>query len=127
MIYVRYESPVANGRGQNAGIFALANDLARSGRLTPDEWSWWRSANDWFNAAYTDPATVDPTLFDKTKTPVATCWFKSTAPHLLDRVPGYLALLDRYGIAWTARRSNRPGHILYDDDVQVVVIPHAPN
>ncbi|WP_255801098.1 hypothetical protein [Mycobacteroides abscessus] len=123
VIYVRYESPVPNSKGQNVGIFALANDLAYSGRLSPSDWTWWRASNDWLNTAYVDPATVDPTLFDNTTTPPVTCWFKSNAVHLLDRVPGYLALLDRYGVAWTVRRAGQPGRILYDDDVQVVVAP----
>lgn len=127
MLYVRYESPISDSRGENIGIFALANDLAWSGRLSTSDWSWWRSSNDWFNAAYTDPATVDPTLFDKTRTPAVTCWFKSTASHLLDRIPGYLTLLDRYGVAWTVRGTSEPGQILYHDDVQVVAVPGSGN
>lgn len=123
MFYVRYESPVPNNHGENAGIFSMANDLAWSGRLSASDWSWWRSSNDWFNAAYADPATVDPTLFDKTKNPTVSCWFKSTADHLLERVPGYLALLERHGIPWAVRRTSQPGRILYHDDVQVVVAP----
>ncbi|WP_207552236.1 hypothetical protein [Mycobacteroides abscessus] len=123
VLYVRYESPVSNSRGENVGVFSIANDLAWSGRLSEIDWSWWRSNNDWLNAAYADPATVDATLFDKAKNPAVSCWFKSTANHLLDRVPGYLALLERHGIAWTVRRTSEPGRILYRDDVQVVVAP----
>lgn len=125
MIYVRYESPESNSRGQNPGIFALANALAHSGQLSPGDWLWWRSANDWFNAAYPNPATIDSTLFDQTRNRLVACWFKSTATHLLERVPDYLALLDRYGIACTMRRSDRPGRIVYEDDDQIVVVPCA--
>jgi hypothetical protein len=77
----------------------------------------------WFEAAYTDPSTVDPTIFDKSVHPHASCWFKESAEHLLDRVPGYLALLDRYGISWVERRSRNPGTIIYEDADQVVVTP----
>lgn len=125
MVYVRFESAVPNRHGTYTGIFGLANGLARSGRLTPEEWAWWRSNNDWFAAAYTDPATVDPSLFDRSVHPVVTCWFRDAAGHLLERVPGYLRLLDRYGIAWQERRSHDPGTILYEDDVQVLVVPTA--
>ena len=123
MEYVRYESDVPNRRGVHVGIFALANDLARCGRLTPAEWRWWRTNNDWFEAAYTDPATVDPTLFDRTVNPVVTCWFKDTAGHLLVRVPGYLDLLDRHGVAWRRSRSADPGTVLYEDPHQILVAP----
>ena len=110
-----------NSRGAYIGIFGLANGLARSGRLGPSDWSWWQSSNDWFDAAYPDPATVDPTLFDRTRNPIVTCWFKDTAT----RVDGYLALLQRHDIGCGRRQTSDPGRVLYDDAVQVVVAPRS--
>ena len=123
MLYLRYQSATANARGAHPGIFGLANGLARSGLLTEEDRAWWRANNDWFDAAYPNPAEVDPTLFDKSRHPVASCWFKETAGHLLDRVTGYLELLDRYQVDWRELRSADPGQIRYEDDVQVVVTP----
>jgi hypothetical protein len=125
VLYVRYEAASANANGRHAGIFALANGLARKGLLNPADWAWWRANNDWFEAAYVDPAAVDPTIFDKEINPHTSCWFKSSALHLLARVPGYLALLDRHNVRWTERRSPDPGLILYGDADQVVVVPKA--
>jgi len=122
--YARFESAVPNSRGAYAGVFGLANGLARSGRLSDADWAWWRAANDWYDVAYPDPGLVDPTLFDRARNPVVTCWFLDSAEHLLCRVPGYLALLDRYGIAWRERRSADPGLVRYRDEVQVVVTPY---
>jgi hypothetical protein len=122
--YVRFEAAVPNARGSYVGIFGLANGLARSGQLSAADWAWWRAGNDWYTTAYRDPATVDPTLFDKARHPGATCWFLDSAEHLLCRVPGYLALLGRYGIAWRERRSADPGVIRYADADQVVVTPY---
>jgi hypothetical protein len=121
VIHVRYESLTPNASGRHPGIFALANGLARAGRLSAADWAWWRANNDWFDAAYPDPATVDPSLFDGSVQ--VSCWFKSSASHLLDRVPGYLDLLDRYQVGWVVLRSTAPGQIRYEDDVQVVVTP----
>ena len=121
--YVRFESAVPNDRGGYTGVFGLANGLARSGILSAADLAWWRAANDWYDAAYPDPASIDPTLFDQARHPGTTCWFADSAEHLLCRVPGYLALLDRYGIAWRERRSADPGLIRYRDDVQIVVHP----
>ena len=126
MLYIRYESPTPNSRGAHPGIFALANGLARSGRLSATDWSWWRSNNDWLDAAYPDPATVDPTLFDRTKNPIVTCWSKDTATHLLDRVDEYLKLLQRHDIGCVRRQTPDPGLVLYEDSVQVVVRPACP-
>jgi hypothetical protein len=101
----------------------LANGLARSGQLTPEERTWWRSNNDWFHAAYTDP--VDVTALNRSVHRMVTCWFKDTAGHLLERVPGYFVLLDRHGVPWRERRSSDPGVVLCEDDVQVLVTPAA--
>lgn len=121
MEYIRFESAVENWLGFRTGIFGLANGLAHSKAFSEKEWSWWRANNDWYNNAYTDPASIDATLFDNG---LATCWFKDSAQHFLERVSGYPALLDRHGILWAKRRSQNPGQIIYNDDVQVVVVPH---
>lgn len=65
-LYLRYESAVANSCGNHTGVFGLA----KSHRLSPRDRAWWRENNDWLNAAYPDPATVDPTLFDRTLNPL---------------------------------------------------------
>jgi hypothetical protein len=106
--YLRYESAAPNALGAHPGIFGLANGLARSGRLWAADGAWWGATHDWYDAAYRDPAIVDPTLFDKARHPWATCWFRASAEHLLCRVPGYLALLERYGIGWRERPQRRP-------------------
>jgi hypothetical protein len=38
-------------------------------------------------------------------------------------VPEYLALLDRYQVAWVERRDTDPGSIIYEDWAQVVAVP----
>ena len=124
MDFLRWESPEPNARGAYVGVFGLVNGLARSGRLSAEHHAWWRAANDWLDAAYTDPASVDAGLFDRARHPVVSCWFRASATHLIARVPDYLSLLDSYGLAWIERRSTDPGVVLYSDADQVVVIPH---
>jgi hypothetical protein len=119
-VYVRFHAADATPSGRYPGIFALANGLADEGRLSAEEYEWWRANNEWFENAYADPGKLDPTLFDRTVHPVTTSWFKGDARELLDRVPGYLRLLDNHGVAWVETRSDDPGTILYEDAVQVV-------
>lgn len=66
---MRYEASMPNGRGLHPGIFALANGLAKDGRLSTQDWASWRSANDHYNAAYADPSIVDRTVYDVRSTP----------------------------------------------------------
>ncbi|RZS61903.1 HAD superfamily hydrolase (TIGR01509 family) [Xylanimonas ulmi] len=123
--FVRFEGPAPHARGHRTGVFALANNLAHTGRLAPEDRAWWRRSNDWCNAAYPDPSTIDPLVYDRTVNPGAQAWFKATAVHLIDKTREYLGLLDRYGVAWIERHSTVPGRVVYEDDVQVVVVPDA--
>ncbi|MFE9461982.1 hypothetical protein [Streptomyces californicus] len=125
MAYVRFQSPDRSPRGHFPGIFALANGLARDGRLTEEQHRFWRAANDWYDAAYTDPSRVDPSVYDPEVNPGAVAWFKVSAAHLLDRVPGYLALLAAHGVAYERLESADPGRVVYEDEVQIVVVPHS--
>ena len=124
MRFVRYQSSTPTERGSFTGVFGLINGLAHHGRLSPEDRRWWRTNNDWYDAAYPDPAQVDPSLFDKTLHPLLSCWFKADAAHLVNRVDGYLELLDRYGIGWQRCESDDPGRVLYEDEYQVVVEPY---
>ena len=125
-VYVRFQSPVPGRRGVHIGVFGLTNQLGRAGELSDDEHRDWRAGNDWFNSAYPDPSATRPDVYDDRVHPRATAWFKDTATHLLDRVPRYLEILDDHGVPCVRVESRDPGRVIYEDDVQVVVVPHDP-
>ena len=124
MDYVRFQSPDKNRFGINVGIFGLANSLAHGGKLTDEDFKLWRSMNDWYNAAYPDPSSTNKDVYNPEVNPVAVAWFKGSATHLIERIPPYVALLERYGVACERITSYDPGKVLYEDEVQVVVVPH---
>jgi hypothetical protein len=119
-MFVRFQSAVPNRHGWFPGVFALANGLHASGRFSEEDAQWWRQQNDHANAAYTDPSTVEPDCY---AVPGSRAWFKVTAGDLLDFSAGYLALLDRYEVRWVELRTATPGHLTYEDEVQVVARP----
>ena len=108
----------------HTGVFGLTNVLARSGILTQSEYADWRAGNDWYNAAYPDPADSDPAVYDEMLHPRATAWFKDSAVHLLERVPRYLEILAAHDVECVRVEASDPGLVIYEDDVQVVVVPH---
>lgn len=122
--YVRFRGTVPNARGALPGIFVLVNGLARDGRLTPGQERFRRQNNAWYDAHYTNPAHVDPLVYDRETHPRAVAWFKASARHLLERVGGYLDILDAHAVAWERVCSADPGRVLYEDADQVVVVPH---
>ncbi|AWE48497.1 MULTISPECIES: hypothetical protein [Streptomyces] len=123
--YLRFQSPHRNDRGRFTGVFGLVNNLAREGRLSEEQEAFRRLNNKWYDAAYTDPSTVDPTVYDDEVNPGAAAWFKPSATHLLARVPGYLEILSAHGVDCRVLRSTDPGQVVYEDDVQIVVVPYA--
>ncbi|MBF5083450.1 hypothetical protein [Quadrisphaera sp. INWT6] len=123
MRFVRYQAATANHRGHHVGVFGLANGLAAEGRLSEQEHRWWSASNAWLDQAYPDPAISDPEVFNRRVHPLVSCWFKRDALHLIERVPGYLQLLDAHCVPWRRVLSDDPGRVLYEDEVQVVVAP----
>ena len=123
-MYVRFQSPTANGRGTYPGVFGLVNHLAGQGRLSDAEERFRRENNAWYEANFTNPADVDPTVYDRSVNPGAAAWFKPSAGHLIERVSGYLAILAAHGVECRRLESADPGRIIYEDGEQVVVVPH---
>ncbi|GLY93158.1 hypothetical protein Acsp02_04140 [Actinoplanes sp. NBRC 103695] len=123
--FVRFQSPVADDRGRFVGVFGLVNTLARQGRLTAEQELFRRANNDWYDAAYRNPAAVDPSVYDAAVNPGVCAWFTTSAPHLLARVGGYLDILDAHGVPCVRLESEAaPGRVIYEDEHQIVVVPH---
>lgn len=122
--YVRFQSPVPDRLGRRIGIFGLVNMLGKRGLLSAEEERFRRTTNAWYDATYVDPMSVDPTVYDPDINPRATTWFVPTAKHLMDPIPGYLAILAAHNLPCERYTSADPGRIIYEDPHQVVVIPN---
>ncbi|SEF12480.1 hypothetical protein SAMN04489740_4248 [Arthrobacter alpinus] len=123
-MFVRYQARVPNRRGIHTGVFGLANGLALEGKLSDTERAAWRAGNDWFNLAYPDPSKSNPGVYDPQVNPQAAAWFKDTAKHLLERIEPYLEMLIRHDVQVVRLVNDDPGQVIYEDEVQVVVVPH---
>jgi hypothetical protein len=73
-VYIRYQSPDPDHRGRRIGIFGLVNTLSKRGLLTPAEETFRRETNAWYDATYTNPSDVDPSIY--ADNPLAAAWFK---------------------------------------------------
>ncbi|WP_327228434.1 hypothetical protein OG229_37225 [Streptomyces platensis] len=122
-LYVRFQGATRSPKGHFPGVFALANGLAREGRLSDEQYRFWRAGNDWYDAQYPNPSHADPSVYDHDRNPGAVAWFKATAGHLIERVDGYLEILAAHEVACERVESTDPGRVVYEDEVQVVVVP----
>ena len=121
-MFLRFHSAVPNGRGSFPGIFALANGLRDSGQLEDADAEWVDRQNAHGDRAYTDPSTVDSSCYDPAVNAGARSWFKEEATDLLRMARRYTLLLVRYEAPWVELRTDHPGRIVYEDQVQVVAV-----
>lgn len=121
---MRFQAAEPSPSGKWPGVFGLVNGLAIQGRLTAQQQVFRRMSNDWYDANFTNPSKVDPDVY---RQPGAAAWFKASAVRLIDRVPGYLAILDAHGVPWRRLDSDDPGRVIYEDADQVVVVPRSPS
>ncbi|WP_409489540.1 hypothetical protein [Amycolatopsis sp. cmx-11-12] len=122
MTFVRFQSPTRNERGTFTGVFGLVNGLARAGRLTAEQEAFRRANNDWYDANFINPAHIDPSVYDAEVNPGASAWFKATAHVFIERVDGYLSILETHEVPCETVRSVSPGLVIYEDEYQVVVV-----
>jgi hypothetical protein len=118
--FIRYQSSHPNRHGRFPGIFAVVNGLAWAGRLTVEQYEYWRTNNDWYHATLPLPPTE---VYHPQRNPGAIAWFRATATRFLEPVAGYLAILDVHGLGHVEMRSDTPGRIVYEDDYQVIAAP----
>lgn len=78
--------------------------------LTPEEETYRRLNNAWYDNAYPDPAVASA---DAYADPLAAAWFKSSATSLLEHVPRYLSILTSHNVAWERLTTDDPGRICY--------------
>ncbi|HEX5541596.1 MAG TPA: hypothetical protein VFX60_08530 [Micromonospora sp.] len=125
VLYLRFQSTTPSQRGTFPGVFGLVNGLAREGKLTAEQELFRKINNAWYEANFTDPSSVDPTVYDRTINPKAAAWFKPSALEMVERVDGYLEILAEHDIDCELIRSADPGRVIYEDEHQIVVVPYT--
>lgn len=125
--YIRYQTTMPHNKrdGVMLGVFATVNTLFKQGRLTPEQVAFRRASNDWFDANMPLPTDVNPDLYSEA-IPHCVAWFKRSATIHLERVPGYLRVLEAHGVEWVELVTDDPGTILYEDAYQVVAVSGPP-
>ncbi|MEU0483179.1 hypothetical protein ABZ260_28825 [Streptosporangium sp. NPDC006013] len=123
-LYLRFQGTARDRQGRLPGVFGLVNSLASRGKLTAEQERFRRTNNDWYDANFTNPSDIDSTVYDHALNPGAAAWFKSSAHLLIERVAGYMEILAAHGVGCEVVHSSDPGKIVYEDDHQIVVVPH---
>jgi hypothetical protein len=95
----------------------------KEGELSVADIRWWQQANAFGDPSYPDPTSVVSDVYDRVRNAGAEVWFRTTAADLVGHARSYVRLVERYGVVCVERRSSSHGTIVYEDDVQIVVVP----
>jgi hypothetical protein len=101
---------------QSQGVFQFAYQLLDEGTLLAEESRRLKSVLVWFERHLPKP---DESQLDSR----AIFWFKSDAGESTRRVWELAEFVRRYGLALEVVKTDRPGYLVYEDNVQVAAIP----
>lgn len=101
------------------GIITIARELRDSGKLEPFEMEWVNEIFGWFNENLPKPP-FQSKLASQEWTHDAVAWFRPTAGEFIARMWDLTALLREHGVQVLFVQRKHPGHIVYEDQFQVV-------
>lgn len=105
--------------GVEQGIFVAIHRLLDSSDLSDHERNRLIEHLAWFN----DHLPV-PKVFSGGSNKTAICWFKCDAKASMDHIWSAVQILKDYGVPITMITSAVPGHVIYEDQFQLVAQPY---
>lgn len=124
-MYIRFDTELKfNDSSSTKGIFAAVGDAKRKGSMSLREYIWYLNVANWFNRSLSNPSCFDSPICESVMFR-AQSWFKLGSLEHLDRSLSVVQLLRKHGINVNVRFSVDLNNIIYEDDLQVVVLPDA--
>jgi hypothetical protein len=126
MAFVRFVvDAVDEDSGHRLGVFNAAASLRDRGELSADELKVLAEVGRWLDVHLPRPTRFTRKRNDSHRRPRALSWFKDSASSHIARMREICELLTARGVLVHTIFSDRPGYIVYEDDVQVVAEPFA--
>jgi len=118
-VLVRFIAAVRDpGSHREEGIFQAASRLLDAHGLTAHDARALQAELRWFAEHLNVPHS-----FSRARQPRAICWFRSDAQNAMGHVWAMVRLLESHGIGITKITTDRPGYVVYEDDLQVAAEP----
>jgi hypothetical protein len=96
------------------------------GTMSLDEHIWYIHEAKWFNRNLQIPSCFYHPVFSSIKFK-AHSWFKLNKEFIefFEKSVSVAKLLEKHGIPVSVKFSDNPGKIVYEDGLQIVILPHA--
>lgn len=124
-MYIRFETELKFSNSSCVkGIFAAMGYAKRQGSMSLREHIWYIHVANWFNGSLMNPSCFEAPICNSIRFK-AQSWFKLGSTAHLEQSLSVVRLLRRHGIRVNIRLSAEPGNIVYEDELQIVVVPNA--
>jgi hypothetical protein len=110
--------------GHRSGVFQAAYALWREHRLSGPAHQLLRALLDWFDDHLAKPERLTRSRYPRAQS-TAVCWVRASANEHVIRLRRLAALVQGAGIAVEELRTERPGYVVYEDEIQVAALPFA--
>lgn len=123
-LYIRFDTELKfNDSSCTKGIFAAMGEAKRKGSMNLAEHIWYINIASWFNRNLLNPSCFTEPICDSVKFR-AQSWFKCRYSEYLEKSVSVVQLLRKHGVNVNVTLTATPGKIIYEDELQVVVIPN---
>ena len=124
-MYLRFITEFTNEWDeQQTGVFQALGFLIRSTDIFEYDRERLKEIREWFDKELDRPSRFNKHS-NKHKANVAISWFKDTAKEHLEHMYDMIPIFDTYGITVEVIKKENPGYKIYEDNFQVVTIPHG--
>lgn len=123
-MYLRFITEFENEWGeQETGVFQALGFLIESEDVFEYDRQRLKEIRAWFNYWLEKPKRFNKHSNRKSK--VGISWFKDSAKVHLKMMYALIPIYDNYGIMMETIMRENPGYIVFEDEFQVVTIPHG--
>jgi hypothetical protein len=117
--YVRFAVDYKDEDSQGGmGIFQVATHALEQNRVTGADAGDLEELRAWFSINLEAPKS-----FGRAKQRLGICWFKSDSAAHISRIWAMVRILERNGIHVKKITTDRPGYVVYEDELQLVAEP----
>lgn len=100
------------------GVFQAMSRALERGTITGSDADELEEIRWWFNQNL-----EKPTSFGRGRHSLGICWFKTAATEHIARIFEMVRVLERNGIAVKKIKTDKPGYVVYEDELQLVAEP----
>ena len=124
-MYLRFTTEFTNEWNESAtGVFQAIKFLINDEQTFDYDRQRLKEIRGWFNLELERPKKFNKHS-NRHKTEIAISWFKDSATKHIEKMYDMIPIFENYNLQIKIIKRGNPGYIVYQDEFQVVTMPHG--